>query len=393
MGSEVFEPKSLTRIVFRDKGFPKPSFIATDGRFPLKPASLALDLWLSRQIINQTEPQDLNLLAWVRWYFKKEVVDVESQHTSRSKAYDMWKFVVFFLHRTLTEDLTQWDKPCSQSFINALEAEYDISTVDRIYATLTNFWAFLVVQEAVKAKDNPLKGTKKRRSQQLPPARGLDVLSNVSSAIPQYTGAEKYGMFLGAAKSLIGKAKKYQSPRRDVAIISFLYGTGVRADELCGLIIDQMDRDVPSTGGCWFHNVTGKGKITRRVYLPKENLEDLDAYLNSDEHPDNDKSTLIFHSRNGKRLHQKDLWNILDRLADLATQLYLPPGYIFRVTPHTLRHQRGFYLKEAGHGEQFIALALGHIGTSQVPRYSMGDDDKEAEAYEKKPYNPPLNVK
>jgi len=375
-----YNPKELPSICFKKKTLPPPSFIDTEKGFPLKPADISLQVWVRRQIATQQAPScGLDLLAWVRWYLKKEVVDVESVHTSRSKMYDLWKFVVFFIQRKPGGDLTSWDKPCSQSFIDTIEADLDISTVDRIYATISNFWTFLVIQEAVKARDNPLNGVSKRHREQLPPARGLDVLSNVSSDISKYTSKEKYDMFIKAAESYTDKAKKYHAPLRDIAIISFLYGTGVRADELCGLILKQMDRDIP-TGGCWLHNVKCKGKRTRKVYLPKEGLEHLDIYLASKER--SGKSPFIFQSRNGQRLHQKDLWEILARIAKLATQLYLPAGYVFRVSPHTLRHERGYNLRKAGHGERFIAFALGHADTTQVPRYSMGSDFDEAESLE-----------
>jgi integrase len=376
MDSAVYSPQS-TKLQF--KKLPPPSFITRDGQFELKPKDTSMVAFIRRQVLGQSTPQNDDLLAWIRWYLKKEVLDVESHHTARSKIYDLWKFVVFYFRRSSSDSLSAWDKPCSQSLIDALESEYDISTVDRIYATISNFWNFLVVQEAVKAKDNPLKGITKRHREQLPPARGLDVLSDASSKIPDYGSEQKYEMFMNAAKSFIDDAKKYHAPLRDIAIVSFLYGSGLRAEELCGLTLKQMDRDI-RTGGCWFHNVKCKGKRTRRAYLPSSGLEHLDRYLQSDER--SDSSSFIFQSRNGQRLHQKDLWQILDRIAKRATALFLPPGYLFRVTPHTLRHERGYNLRKAGHGERFIAFALGHADTTQVPRYSMGNDLEEAVALE-----------
>lgn len=305
---------------------------------------------------------------------------MESPHTTRSKLYDLWKFTVFFLRRFPQGDLSVWDKPCSQAFVNTLEQEYDIATVERIYATILNFWNFLVIQEAVKAKDNPLAGVNKRNREQLPPARGIDVISNTASPAKRFSSKEKYTMCLDAARSFFDKPKAHQSPLRDIAIFATLYKTGIRADELCSLIEKQLDRDVP-TGGCWIHDVHCKGKRTRRVYLPIDPREYLDDYLGSEER---DKtSPYVFQSRNGNRLHQKDIWKILDRIAKRATTLFLPPGQVFRMSPHALRHERGLNLRKAGYGERFIAHALGHADTTQVPRYSIGDDVEEAESLEK----------
>lgn len=142
------------------KKLPPPSFIVHDGSFTIKPKNVSLIDWIKSQISTQVSaPPDMDMLAWIRYYLKKEVVGVESWHTARAKIYDLWKFVNFYRFYTV-KDITAWDKACSQSFVHALEKEYEISTVYRVFATLSNFASFLIIQEVIKAKDNPVKDIK-----------------------------------------------------------------------------------------------------------------------------------------------------------------------------------------------------------------------------------------
>ncbi len=154
----------------------------------------------------------------------------------------------------------------------------------------------------------------------------------------------------------------------------------MRCDELCGLTFKQMEIDT-STGGYWFYNVKCKGKRTRKVYLKKKASEHLLNYVNSDERTE--KSAFIFQSFSGKRLNQADIWRILNRIILKAEQLFLPKGHKIFATAHSFRHERGYNLKKAGHGDAFVAQWLGHKDTRQVVRYSRRTEQEEAEMLEK----------
>jgi site-specific recombinase XerD len=362
------------------KKLSSPSFVVHHGSFTPKPQNIPLLEWIKSQInAQEAAPSNLDMLAWMRYYLKKEVVGVESWHTARAKIYDLWKFVNFFYKFYPGKDILLWDKACSQSFVQALEKEYEISTVYRIFATVSNFASFLIIQEAVKAKDNPVKDTK-LQEQELPPPRGMQVVSDVSLEGPHYSSKEMFDMLMKSAETFIEEKTPRTRPLRDIAIMSAFYYTGMRCNELCGLTIKQMEIDL-TTGGYWFYNVKCKGKRTRKVYLKKEASEHLLNYINSGER--SEKSAFIFQSFSGRRLNQADIWRILHRIILKAETLFLSEGNKIFATPHSFRHERGYNLKKAGHGDAFVAQWLGHKDTRQVVRYSRGTEHEEAAILEK----------
>ena len=368
----------MQKLIFRKLS--SPSFVTEKDAFLIKPPNIPLIEWIKSQIGSQeNSPNDQDMLAWMRFYLRKEVVGVESWHTARAKIYDLWKFVNFFYRYYPRKNLSVWDQPCTQSFIQSLEKEYEISTVYRIFATVSNFASFLIIQEAIKAKDNPVKDVK-LQEQELPPPRGIQVLSDTSLESPQYTSKQMFDMLLESAKTFIGEKKKRNRPLRDIAIISTFYHTGMRCDEICGLTLKQLEID-PATGGYWFYNVKCKGKRSRRVYLKKEAADYLLNYINSNERKED--TAFIFQSFTGRRLSQADIWRILNRIILKAEEVFLPKGQKIFASSHSFRHERGYNLKKAGHGDAFVAYWLGHKDTRQVVRYSRRTEQEEAEMLEK----------
>jgi hypothetical protein len=81
--------------------------------------NISLFEWIESQISTQeSAPPNMDMLGWMRYYLKKEVVGVEPWHTARAKIYDLWKFLNFFCRFYPGKNLLAWDKACSQSFAN-----------------------------------------------------------------------------------------------------------------------------------------------------------------------------------------------------------------------------------------------------------------------------------
>jgi len=74
-------------------------------------------------------------------------------------------------------------------------------------------------------------------------------------------------------ESLLKAARGSSNPKRDEAIVLFLYDTGVRASELCGLRL--CDLDLSSRHA----SVLGKGNKRRLVYFSRETGKVLSNYL------------------------------------------------------------------------------------------------------------------
>lgn len=312
------------------------------------------------------------------FYLYKEVIGIESQHTTRAKIYDLHKLLAFYEYSKV-QSITAWDKAFTNSFVMALEKEYAIGTVHRIFATVTNFVHFLIIYEVIKPVDNPTTGIR-LQDQELPPPQGVQVVNKERPTEQQLSGSEIYDHLMAVAKSCIDdqlapniKKKNRALPFRDLAILDVLYNTGLRVDELCGITIPQLER--LADGAMWIRNIKCKGKKVRKAYLKPAAVETLVSYLDKER---GWSPGFVFQSWRGQKLNQPDIWRILKKIADKAEQC-LPPGTVISIHPHSLRHERGFNLRKAGLGDAVIAEQLGHSGTGQVARYSRRSEEDEAE--------------
>ena len=325
-------------------------------------------------------PETDLLEDWARFYLYKEVIGIESPNTVRGKLYDLHKLIAFFKFSKGQAALQVWDKALSSSFMQALEREYGVGTAYRVFATTTNFVNFLILHGAINPVDNPVREIK-TPEQELPPAQGILVVTD-GQVVP-YRSKEVYNMLLDAAQSFIDKPRTDDKanrtlPFRDKAIVAVLYNTGLRAEKACSITIAQLDQ-VP-TGGVWIREIKCKGNKYRSLYMKKEAWDVLSLCL------DNERGWepgFVFRSWRGNRLSQRDLWNILKRIADKACES-LPPGTTMKIHPHSMRHERGFVLRNSKRdpGDATIAKQLGHSGTGQVARYSRRSEEDEAEMLE-----------
>jgi len=322
-------------------------------------------------------PEGDDLFEWMKFYLYKEVLGIESKHTARAKGYDLQKLLVYFDVSFGHQKIERWDKAFTASFVAALEKEYEISSVYRTFATVTNFVNFLILYEVIKPIEKPTEGVR-LRDQELPPPQGVQLVAEGKQKAFYLSSQEIYDLMMGAAKSFIEKQdpkdrKDRTMPHRDAAIFALLYNSGLRVEELCSITISQMDR-IPD-GGIWLRNVKCKGKKVRKAYVKEEAVTVLLNYIETER---GEEPGVIFRSWRKNRLNQPDIWRILKKLASKA-QENLPAGVIIDIHPHSLRHERGFNLKKAGLGDATVAEQLGHRGTGHVARYSRRTEEDEAE--------------
>ncbi len=341
-------------------------------------------------IRRQTRPQDRpeqelkSLREWIRYYLRKEVINVESSHTARAKIYDLFKFLTYFEKEVRGEDLTHWNKPCSGGFFDILENRNNFASAStqRILATLTNFVTFLIVEEAIKPKDNPIKGTRATIDDDLPPARGPQIVSKTSIDVPEYTQQQIFDIMAKSAQDLLSNNHKWARPKRDLAILFTLRYAAMRVHELCGLQRRLMEDK--KNGGVKFYEVHRKGKRKSNIFTPAEAAIYIKQYINDETKKGKDNEIrkaqyedcpYLFQSHRGGPLSEADVRDIIHKIKTHAEKHYLPEDIIIHVTPHSLRHARGYELRAAGKSDSFIALALGHKDTRQVKRYTRGTDD------------------
>jgi integrase/recombinase XerD len=152
---------------------------------------------------------------------------------------------------------------------------------------------------------------------------------------------------------------------RDVAILELLYACGLRASELCGLTV----RDVNLQVGCV--RVMGKGRKERVVPIGRAARDAVERYL-ADCRPalDRQKVDRLFLSRTGRPLERVGLWMLIDKCARRSGL------YAHGVSPHTLRHCFASHLLSGGADLRVVQELLGHADVATTQIYTHVDADR-----------------
>jgi integrase/recombinase XerC len=148
---------------------------------------------------------------------------------------------------------------------------------------------------------------------------------------------------------------------RDLAMLELLYGAGLRAAELVGLNLDDID----SVRGTV--RVTGKGNKERIVPFGTQASVALESWL--EVRPDiaakgsDPGQPAVFLNARGERLTTRGLAYRLERRVN---QVMLDR----RVTPHMLRHSFATHLLDGGADLRSIQTMLGHSSLGTTQRYT-----------------------
>lgn len=150
---------------------------------------------------------------------------------------------------------------------------------------------------------------------------------------------------------------------RDRAFLEFLYATGARVSEACGLDIDDIDMNQGLV------RLFGKGSKERIVPVGRTALEAVRTYLDDGARqgliPQGGRSgadrRAVFLTNSGRRLNRQKAWDIV-RTAGVRA------GLRGELSPHALRHTCATHMLEHGADLRIVQEMLGHasISTTQV---------------------------
>lgn len=158
---------------------------------------------------------------------------------------------------------------------------------------------------------------------------------------------------------------------RDTAIISMLYGCGLRIGEALALTPDQL-RQARQSGTL---RVTGKGGKTRIVPVLPAVMAAADDYLRLCPWRLPADRTAFVGARGGK-LHRAIIEKVIARLRGA---LDLPST----ATPHALRHSFATHLLAGGGDLRTIQELLGHASLSTTQIYTAVEADRLMDIYRK----------
>jgi len=180
-----------------------------------------------------------------------------------------------------------------------------------------------------------------------------------------------------AIKLLLEQPDKYTPKgRRDLTLISVLYDTGARVQELVDIKVGDVTLQAPPV-----ITLTGKGNKSRRVPLMKNTAALLQNYLleNKLDKPWKNESPLFTNNQHHK-LTKEGVTHIIAKYVESArkTSTLLPQ----KVNNHMLRHSKAMHLLQAGVNLIYIRDFLGHVDLKTTEIYAKADTETKRKAME-----------
>lgn len=191
---------------------------------------------------------------------------------------------------------------------------------------------------------------------------GFEPTAVLSTRSPKFTKKLPRPLAEGAATAMI-ETVELQSTEgwiaaRDQAVVTLLYGCGLRISEALGLT--QADAPLPPV-----MRIMGKGGKERIVPVIDAARAAVDAYLDLAPHLP-DPAAPLFRGERGGPLNPRMVQKVMEKA---RMQLGLPAT----ATPHAMRHSFATHLLTAGGDLRAIQELLGHASLSTTQAYTAVD--------------------
>ncbi|MFC1988339.1 site-specific tyrosine recombinase XerD [Chloroflexota bacterium] len=234
--------------------------------------------------------------------------------------------------------------------LNLKERNYAVTTLARKMAAVKSFFKFMVAESSLK--DNPMENV---------------ASPNVGRILPK-------PISISQVRRLLEQPTRLSTPeaKRDSAMLSLLYASGMRVSEMISLNMG----DVDTKGG--FVRCFGKGNKERIIPIAQRASLALDEYL-KEARPRlarSNEGKALFLNRRGERLTRQGFWQILKGHAK-AAELNED------ITPHTLRHSFATHMLSGGADLRSVQELLGHANISTTQVYTHLTSEHVRRTYEK----------
>ena len=253
--------------------------------------------------------------------------------------------------------VSQVDRDLIMRFLEWLEKVRSCKTTTRNQrlAAIHSFFSFLIVEapqyieQSQKVLNIPMKKADKPPLMYLP-------LNTVKGLLDQPDRTTTQG-------------------RRDTVLLSLLYDTGARVQELVDLKVCDINLNDTVT-----IILTGKGGKSRIVPVMAPTGELLRQYIDEAglSHPSKSR-TPLFTNRGKQPLTRAGVTYILKKYASQA-QAAGVKDISGDITPHWLRHSKAMHLLQSGVNLIYIRDLLGHSDVSTTEIYARADETMERKA-------------
>jgi integrase/recombinase XerC len=201
---------------------------------------------------------------------------------------------------------------------------------------------------------------------------GFEPTAVLSTRAPKYTKKLPRPLTEDAARAVLDRVEL--QPReawvaaRDTAVITLLYGCGLRISEALNL----KGQDIPLPESL---RILGKGGKERLVPVIPQAKDTVDRYLSVCPYPIEPEAP-IFRGVRGGPLAPRMIQKTMEQA---RLQLGLPAT----ATPHAMRHSFATHLLSAGGDLRAIQELLGHASLSTTQAYTAVDTARLMEVYER----------
>lgn len=165
--------------------------------------------------------------------------------------------------------------------------------------------------------------------------------------------------------------------RRDLALLSLIYDTGARVQEIVDLTPSRLRLNGPPT-----IKIVGKGNKARLVPMLDAQVGHLKNYLKESglNEPLTNRYPLFFNSRKEK-LTRAGINYIVRKYGKMArkeNKMMVPD----KISCHSLRHSKAMHLLQAGVNLVYIRDILGHVSIKTTEIYARADSKQKRKALE-----------
>jgi integrase/recombinase XerD len=164
--------------------------------------------------------------------------------------------------------------------------------------------------------------------------------------------------------------------RRDYALLSLMFNTGVRVQELIDLTANDLNLSKPFSV-----RIFGKGRKERLCPIWPETAHLLRRFL-EERGVDTRKPVTVFTNHTGKPLTRFGIRYLLIKHLQNAA-IVRPSLGKKRLHPHSIRHSTAIHLMKSGVDLSTIANWLGHASVNTTNKYATMDLEMKRQAMEK----------
>lgn len=166
--------------------------------------------------------------------------------------------------------------------------------------------------------------------------------------------------------------------RRDLVLLSLLYDSGARVQELADLKVLDVRVVDPATV-----KLTGKGKKSRIVPLMRPMANILEQYLEENGFTEPfSRDYPLFQNRSKGKLTREGITYTVKKYATEAINK-APELFPEKLSPHCFRHSKAVHLLQSGVNLIYIRDFLGHVDIQTTEIYARIDGEMKRKALEK----------